>query len=183
MLITPASLLYRLRNRDEVEAWPRFVDLYTPLLYRWARQLGHQEADAADLVQDIFVILWRSLPEFDYDGNKSFHAWLKTLFLNRYRSRLRKKVPVAMGSAVALSPQAEESVFDQDDFNFLLQQAFRLIEVEFPQSYREVFRQYVLEKGDPDLIAKNFKISPGTVYSIKSKILRRLREELRDLGV
>lgn len=92
MFATPASLLYRLRRTDEVAAWGRFVDLYTPLLYHWAHKLGEQESDSADLVQDVFLILWRKLPEFEYDSERSFHAWLRTIFLNRHRSRLRHQI-------------------------------------------------------------------------------------------
>lgn len=67
MFLTPASLLYRLRQPEEKLAWDRFVELYSPLLFHWASQLGYQESDRADLVQDVFVILWRKLPEFEYD--------------------------------------------------------------------------------------------------------------------
>src|SRR5436190_15917121 len=91
MFTTPASLLDRLRNPGEPTAWDRFVELYTPLLFHWARQLGQQDSDSADLVQDVFLILWRKLPEFDYDPTRSFHAWLKTLFLNRHRTRQRER--------------------------------------------------------------------------------------------
>lgn len=182
MLITPASLLYRLRNKDEAEAWPRFVDLYSPLLYRWAHQLGHQETDAADLVQDVFVILWQKLPEFTYDAERSFHAWLKTVFLNRYRSRLRQKVPLSVGSwGDHQDLRMVEDGFDEQDYKFLIRTAFRVIESEFSQMYQDVFRRYVLEGCDPESVAKSFDISPGTVYSIKSKVLNRLREALKDL--
>ena len=71
MLITPASLLFRLRSFEESASWGRFVDLYTPLLFHWAQQLGQQESDRADLVQDVFLILWRKLPEFEYDKDRS----------------------------------------------------------------------------------------------------------------
>ena len=91
MFVTPASLLYRLRRPEENLAWHRFVELYSPLLFHWAKQLGYQESDGADLVQDVFVILWRKMPEFEYDPTKSFHAWLKTLFINRYRSLQRNR--------------------------------------------------------------------------------------------
>ena len=83
MFMTPASLLFRLRAPEATTAWGRFVDLYTPLLFHWAQQLGQQDSDCADLVQDVFLILWRNLPEFEYDSSKSLHAWLKTIFMNR----------------------------------------------------------------------------------------------------
>ena len=61
--------------------------LYTPLLYRWARGRGLQEADAGDLVQDVLTVLVRSLPKFRYDPNKRFRAWLHTVTLNCWRNR------------------------------------------------------------------------------------------------
>jgi RNA polymerase sigma-70 factor (ECF subfamily) len=79
---TPASLLHRLRQPNAVDAWPRFVELYTPLLYYWAKRLGLQQQDAADLVQDVFVLLVQKLPEFAYDRHKSFRGWLRTVTLN-----------------------------------------------------------------------------------------------------
>lgn len=186
MFMTPASLLYRLRQPEETTAWSRFVDLYTPLLYHWAQKLGEQESDQADLVQDIFLILWRKLPEFEYDPCRSFHAWLKTIFLNRYRSRLRKqKIEGSNGKAVP-SHEASEADFsmqlaDEDDRRYLIRQAFRLIESEFSTLQQQVFREYVLEEQPPELVAKKQGLNPGTVYSIKSKILSRLRQELHQI--
>src|SRR5687768_8258878 len=96
MYTTPASLLYRLRQPEQTSAWDRFVELYTPLLFHWSRQLGLQDSDCAVLVQDVFLILWRKLPTFEYDSGQSFHAWLKTIFLNRHRSRQRQRGPLAV---------------------------------------------------------------------------------------
>ena len=52
---TSASLLERLRHPEQQTAWTRFVQLYTPMLFHWARRLGLQDDDAADLVQDICI--------------------------------------------------------------------------------------------------------------------------------
>src|SRR6516165_4208642 len=98
MTITPVSLLQRLRRSAQEQqataAWAEFVELYTPLLYSWATRLGLQPSDAADLVQDVFVVLVRKLPDFHYDPGKSFHAWLRTVLLNRWRDR-QKHLAVA----------------------------------------------------------------------------------------
>ena len=75
----PPSLLQQLRSSDDQRAWRRFVDLYTPLLFYWARCVGLQESDAADLVQEVFTLLVRKLPEFTYDHNKGFRNWLRTV--------------------------------------------------------------------------------------------------------
>ena len=39
---TPASLLERLRDPAAEDAWRRFVELYTPLLFYWGRKCGLQ---------------------------------------------------------------------------------------------------------------------------------------------
>ncbi len=183
MFVTPASLLYRLRRSDEVSDWGRFVDLYTPLLFHWAHKLGEQESDQADLVQDVFLILWRKLPEFEYDSSKSFHAWLKTIFMNRYRSRLRNRNAAAINEVSSqrsevCSDDFSEQLADEDDRKYLIRQAFKLIESEFSALQQQVFREYVLEEQPPETVAKKLEISPGTIYGIKSKILSRLRQEL-----
>src|SRR5690349_11904006 len=73
---TPASLLERLRRPGDQAAWVRFVQLYTPLIFQWAHRLGVAEADAADLVQDIFATLVQKLPDFTYDRDRRFRGWL-----------------------------------------------------------------------------------------------------------
>ena len=87
---TPVSLLERLRRPAEQAAWERFVRLYTPLLCQWARRLGLRGADAADLVQDVFVVLVQKLPEFRYDPRRRFRGWLWTVTLNKWRERRRR---------------------------------------------------------------------------------------------
>src|SRR5262249_48901633 len=81
---TPQSLLFRLcapvarvGTSIDQRAWERFVDLYSPLLYFWARRLEQQETDALDLVQEVFLQLHQKLPEFRYDRRQSFRSWLR----------------------------------------------------------------------------------------------------------
>src|ERR1700757_1787963 len=88
---TPPTLLQRLRAAHDDDAWQRLVQLYTPLLFYWARRCGETEHDAADLVQEVFVALIQTLPSFTYDrqGGK-FRGWLRTLMLNKLRDRKRR---------------------------------------------------------------------------------------------
>jgi RNA polymerase sigma-70 factor (ECF subfamily) len=98
---TSASLLERLRQPGQEQAWARLVELYTPLSYSWARRAGLQYQDAADLVQDVFAILVRKLPEFSYDKQRSFRAWLRTLLMHRWRDGRRRQAarPAEVGHA------------------------------------------------------------------------------------
>src|SRR5438093_11617398 len=86
MNTTPVSLLERLHQPNEQQAWEQFVELYTPLLYHWARRTGAQPTDAADLVQELFLLLLRKLPEFTYDRQRSFRAWLRTVAHNHWHN-------------------------------------------------------------------------------------------------
>src|SRR5262245_895752 len=89
MLTTSGSLLERLRQPD-ADSWARFVELYTPLLLRWTGQLGLQAADGDDLVQEVFGILVKKLPEFEYDPARRFRGWLRTVLVHRWHNWPRR---------------------------------------------------------------------------------------------
>ncbi len=179
---TPASLLDRLRKPNESSAWERFVELYSPLLFAWAKRLGLQASDAADLVQDVFLLLLRKLPEFEYDATRSFHAWLKTVFVNQYRLRLRNRVPVPIdGAADGIAVEAAGPFDDPEYRHYLIKKAFALVAREFTPMQQSAFQEYVLRERPPEDVARELGIRPGTIYGIKSKILSRLRQELRGM--
>jgi RNA polymerase sigma-70 factor (ECF subfamily) len=101
---TPASLLERLRQPGERHAWDRFVDLYTPLIYSWACRMGLQAEDAADLVQEVFIVLLHKMAEFHYDPQRSFRAWLRTVVVNKWHDiRRRSEATLRGGAADGLS--------------------------------------------------------------------------------
>jgi RNA polymerase sigma-70 factor, ECF subfamily len=121
---TSASLIERLRRPPDeaagAEAWSRFVQLYTPLLYSWARRVGLQPADAADLVQDVFTVLVGKLPEFKYDLGKRFRGWLWTVTLNKFReNRRRKSLPIAGAADSDLpDPAAEDPAVELSEAEY-----------------------------------------------------------------
>src|SRR5262245_44760574 len=115
---TSVSLLQRLRQPAvEQAAWERFTALYTPLVYYWLRRQGVQQPDAADLVQEVFVILVQKLPEFTYDPGRSFRAWLRTITLNKLREwRRRPVLAQAADNALTELPdhEADEVFWDRE---------------------------------------------------------------------
>jgi RNA polymerase sigma-70 factor (ECF subfamily) len=182
---TPVSLLDRLRQPADATAWPRFVELYTPLLYYWARRTGLQEADAADLVQEVLVQLFRKLPEFAYDRRRSFRQWLHVVTLNKWRERQRRRTVVMAvdGQTLAEVPDAgDESAFADAEYRaHLVRQSLRVLQGEFPATTWRAFQEYVMADRPAEEVARELGVRVGTVYAAKSRVLSRLRGELDGL--
>ena len=76
---TRASLLLRLRDPRNAAAWNDFLDLYGPLVYGYARKQGLQDADAADLSQDVLIAVAGAVGRLEYDPSYgAFRNWLFT---------------------------------------------------------------------------------------------------------
>lgn len=183
---TPVSLLQRLREPNQAEAWERFTELYTPLLYYWTRRLGLQAQDAADLVQDVFTVLVRKLPEFQYDQHKSFRSWLRAVILNRWRDRQRRRTELPLANedeafADLAAPDHADLISEADYHQNLIRRALQIMQADFQPATWQACWQYVVEERPPEEVASNLGISVGAVYVAKSRVLRRLRQELEGL--
>ena len=186
MHTTPPTLLERLRRPADQAAWSRFVRLYTPLLLRWAYRLGLPGPDAADLVQEVFLVLVRQLPKFSYDPSRSFRAWLRTVTLNKWRDlggrrgarSLDADDPALLGLAVA--DPAE--LFDEAEYRAALSgRALQLIRQEFqPTTWQACWETVVMDRPAAE-VAAELGITVNAVYLAKSRVLSRLRQDLDGL--
>ena len=195
MNTTSESLLFRLQhyakpdNADvdnsvnQQQAWETFVRLYTPLIFYWARKVGLKQADAADLVQEVFAIVFRKLPDLKYDRQGSFRGWLRTVTMNKYREQRRKKaLPIvdatdSLMDQLASIPQAE-STWDLDYGRILLKQAMDQMECDFEPATWQALKSVMSQTLSVDQAAQEHVISPWTIYSARSRLMRRLREQL-----
>src|SRR5271170_3075509 len=81
---TRASLLVRLRDGDDAGAWQEFVRLYAPIIYGFARKRGLQDADAADLMQEVLRSISSAAHRLEYDPARgTFRGWLFTVTRNK----------------------------------------------------------------------------------------------------
>ena len=183
MHTTPLSLLERVRNPGDNLAWGRFVDIYTPLLFHWARKAGLQESDAADLVQEVFAVLVAKLPAFIYDRTKSFRGWIRTILYNKWRDRERRRAAAPHMKAIGdLANQA--GPLETDDFweveyrQQLVGRALELMQREFQPSTWRACWELVVSGRPAAQVAAEIGITVDAVYAAKSRVLRRLRQEL-----
>jgi RNA polymerase sigma-70 factor (ECF subfamily) len=179
---TPVSLLERLRRPDESLAWERFVELYTPLLFAWARRVGLSEQDAADLVQEVFVLLLRKLPEFAYDAGKSFRGWLRTVALNQWRATLRRKAVPRSAADPDEQPAPEAEAFWEAEYRqHLAGRALAVMRAEFQPATWMACWECVVHDRPATEVAAELGLTVGAVRAAKFRVLTRLRQELDGL--
>lgn len=191
---TSESLLVRLKSPENTGAWSQFAELYTPLIFYWARKNGLNSHDAADLVQEVMTLVFQKIPEFQYDSRRSFRGWLRKVTLNKHRERMRKKslciedvgqsqlanVPQKRNGQSASSDLASQT-WDQDYSKQLVSNAIDLMRREFAPKTWQALKLFVsTERGAAD-IAKEFGISAWTIYAAKSRLMKRLRQDLDGL--
>jgi RNA polymerase sigma-70 factor, ECF subfamily len=186
-----STLLERIKSH-RAEAWTRLADLYGPVVYRWCRQAGVARDDAADLVQEVFAAVALHIAGFHRDRpGDSFAAWLKTITCNTIRDffRTRRRRPVAQGGTDAQRQflQVPEQVELSSESNprevnsLVLPIGMELVRAEFENNTWEAFRRSVIEKQPVSRIALELGMSIPAVYQAKSRVLRRLRQELDGL--
>ena len=186
MSTTSISLLERLRRPEESEAWSRFVRLYTPLLFYWARRTGLNQEDSADLVQEVLTVLVRKLPTFQYEPGKSFRSWLHTITLNKWREWGRRKaLPRPGGDDPGLSEAAvapPDEPFEEAEYREqLVRRALEVMQSEFePATWKACWETTVSGRPAAE-VAAELGVSVDVVYGAKSRVLRRLRQELSGL--
>jgi RNA polymerase sigma-70 factor, ECF subfamily len=185
MHTTPITLLERLRDAPDAQAWERLLQLYAPLLYFWALRAGESAHDAADLVQDVLVVLVKTLPGFRYDADKSFRNWLRTVTLNKLRERKRRLRGVGQ---VALQDVPEPEVpddvdrfWDEEYRKQLEGRALQLMQSDFEPTTWKACWQSVVEERSAAEVARELGISENAVYLARCRVLRRLRKELAHL--
>lgn len=183
-----STLLARIRAKRP-EAWQRLVELYGRSVYRWCRRAGLDPADAADVVQDVFGAVAAHVGGFRRDRpGDSFTAWLAAIARNKIRDHYRRRQgrPRAAGGTAAHErleqlPEPVDAV-ELDQTNRLLsRQALQLIRAEFENHTWEAFWRTAVDDHRPADVADDLGMSVAAVYQSKSRVLRRLRQELDGL--
>jgi len=167
--------------------------IYGPLVYRWSRRLGLQAEDSADVVQEVFRTVAVRVAGFrrERDGD-TFRGWLWTITRNKLGDfiRKRRRSDEAEGGSEAqrrLSQVPVREALDPDSLpespetSGLCRRVLEFIRTEFQESTWQAFWKVVVEDQEPADVAAEQGMSVNAVYLAKSRVLRRLREELGDV--
>ncbi len=186
---TRHSLILRLRNRDDLEAWQQFAETYQPLLYSFAIRRGFQHSDAVDIVQEVLLRVAGAVDRWDpHEQRGSFRSWLyqiaRNFMISLLKQRIRRPDIAGTGSVVEDAPDdgavdpALEDEFDRAMQREIYQWAARRVQAACSRTTWLAFYRTAVEGRSPAAVAEELGLSPGSVYVARSRIIRRLQAEV-----
>lgn len=189
---TRASLLLRLRDAQDHEAWLEFVSIYEPVAYRLLRRRGLQDADAREVMQELFIAVNRSIDRWDPARESgSFRGWLqrvtRNLVVNWLKRRERRVAAIggpelqAMLDRLPADGQAETAEFDHELRRALFQRAADKVRREVQPATWQAFWETGVIGTPPAEAARKLGMQVGAVRVAKCRVLVRLRNAIDEL--
>ena len=186
---TRLTLLEKIRDKYDNEAWADFSFYYRKYIYNITRRMGLNHHDAEEVVQTVIIKSWNKLPEFEYDSQKGrFRGWLCRVTGNAvktyYRDNKKRFVEYdALDSEHAASyyktfNESEiDIIADKEWEEYIPELAWKNIERKFEANVRQVF--YLIREGkNVSEISKQLGIAESSVYVYKKRIQDKLHPEM-----
>jgi RNA polymerase sigma-70 factor (ECF subfamily) len=188
--MTPLSLLERARANDQ-DAWGRLAALYRPLVRFWCRQARCPAAEVEDVAQEIFAAVAAGLPGFRRDRpGDTFRGWLRGIARNQVLLYFRRNQgqPRPEGGSDALrrlqdvaEPLPEAGEGEAEEVSQLYRRAVEQVRGEFEERTWQMFWRTVVDGRSPPALAEELGVTAAAVRQAKSRVLRRLKQEMGEL--
>lgn len=189
--LTRASLLVQIRDGKNVGAWQEFLNLYSPVVYGFARKRGLQDADAADVLQDVMRSVSGAISRLEYDrAQGTFRGWLFTITRNKVFNFLSARRIRPQGSGDSTTNRLLDSHPDESDGSEIWEMeyqrriaalAMERVKSEFQESTWQAFWLTAVEGIPAAEAAAQTGLSSGAIYVAKSRVLARLKTEVEKL--
>ena len=169
------ALLKGLKRSDH-ECFQNLFAKYSQPLYRFSLSYLKSTDAAEDVVQEVFMKIWRKRKEID--TTKSFQSYLFTIALNVIRKQFNKLSESNQLKHDLLISFAEnkESFDEKDDFREMVDKLAEMIQ-QMPEKRREIFRMKKLEGKSQKEIAEKFNITTKTVEYHITEAMKFLKQE------
>lgn len=187
---TPLSLLDRIRANDPA-AWQRWLALYRPLVLFWCKCAGLSEPDSEDVSQDVFAAAAKGLAGFRRDrAGDTFRGWLRAITRNAVLVHFRRQraQPQAVGGSEAQAqllavpdPLTAPAHGEDTEISRLYHRALEQVRCEFEPHTWQAFWLTVVEGRAPATLTAELGMSRAAIRQAKSRVLRRLKQEVGDL--
>ncbi len=192
---TSPTLLFRVRDLNDSEAWNDFVNRYGPKIYGWCRRYRLQEADATDVTQDVLTKLVKAMREFDYDPVRgSFRGWLKTVTNNAIRDLAQGWSRPGRGSgdsqvleslAAIAAPDALADLsreIEAETEREMLREAELRVRLRVKPHTWQAYHLTVIERQPAAEAAGSLAMPVSEIYVAKSRVIKLLREEIEKMN-
>lgn len=187
---TRDSLILRLPDRRDIEAWDQFVSIYEPLVYRLARAKGFQDADAREVVQEVLIAVSRAVDRWEADARRGrFRDWLfriaRNLMINvatrrRFRSIASGEIDLDDLLQGQIDPASSESTtFDLEYRREVFHWAAEQVRGQVKERTWQAFWLSNVESQTVDQVAESLGMSIGAVHIARSRVLGRMRNMVK----
>lgn len=184
---TRASLLVKLRDSKDIDAWEDFTEIYTPVIHRAASKMGLQSADADNVVQEVLLAVSKSIDQWlNRQERIGFRPWLfriarnKTLdLLTRKATRPFKKPGEGSSFEWSQVAQQESEIATHFEFEYqweLFTRAAAEVRESAAESTWQAFWLTAVEQQPIDFVAQKLGVREGMVYLSRCRIMERIRK-------
>lgn len=188
---THPSLLVRLRDPADQDAWERFVELYVPLIYGYFRRRGLQDADAADLTQEVLQVVTTGAESFVHHGIQgAFRGWLYAIGRNKFQHFLDRRRRKGQGSGDTAmlelikaipAPDDDAALWEREHEQRLFAWAAKQVRTCVDPSTWQAFWQAAVDGKSGEQVAAALGMSVGAVYVAKSRVMARLKRVINEI--
>ncbi len=183
---TSLTLLERLRDPSDDEAWQRFHDLYRTLIRYWLMRRGLSQSDVDDVCQEVMQRALTELPGFRHNGRTgALRSWLRQVVANRLKTHWRQQNRHGATGGDEYSALAEQLAdpqsqlsrqWDEEYQRTVCERLLELVQHDFQSQTMEAFRRVAIAGEKPLDVAATLGMTPNAVRIAQSRVMRRLRE-------
>jgi len=179
---TSPTLLKRLANREDQEAWTRFVEMYGPMITRFLSRRESDLLEIEEIVQRVCIRILDAIPGFHYDPARGrFRSYLGTITAREYIRRQKERKPTTDLDFNTVGPTLEAE-WEDESKSHLFDLAVKRVQAEVTAEVWYAFHQQWFNQRDVELLAQEMNRNASWLYQAKSKTLARLREEVDRLA-
>jgi len=186
---TRYSLIARLARPEDVETWQEFLRTYEAAILRYCRTKGLQDADAADVCQHVLVAVHKAAQNWQPSGREgSFRAWLFETARRACLKRLRTRPADGIEQEKVEAPGTDllDDMIQQEDAacqKWAFYAAAAAVQLEVEETTWRAFWRTTVENQAAQTVADELRISIGSVYTARCRVLSRIRRRVDELSI
>ena len=171
--------------RDEAsEAWTRFFEAYSPLIRLHGKDCGIDDDSLDDLVQDVMVSVFNNISKFEYDPAKGrFRDYLRFIIRARANDMLRARYKQAKSEALTVPEEYLDDLYTSEWEEHIRTESLKELKHDIQARHYQIFHMLDVQNRKIKDVARFFKMSEASVYSIRNRTELKLRQIAEKLDI